>query len=175
MFKLKRKEKTRREEASELYNVYAPSVYRRIRRFFPHDEAEEILQDIFLQAIEKLDTFREESSPSTWLYRLTTNYCLNRIRNRSRRKELFEQHAPILRMAQKKKSDQETKTLIYEIWELLPRELLIIGIYHHVDGMTHGEIARVLGVSRRTVGNRLKELEQAAQNLKARKGQSKQR
>ena len=159
--------KDSQKQARELYQNYAPMVYRRIRRFFSHDEAEEMLQEVFLQALEKLDSFRQESSPSTWLYRLATNYCLNQLRNRSRRQELFEQHAPILRADEKGQAGQEAKTLLSEIWKLLPKELLTVGIYYHVDGMTHKEIARVLGVSRRTVGNRLNELEQAGQRLRA--------
>jgi DNA-directed RNA polymerase specialized sigma24 family protein len=59
-------------------------------------------------------------------------------------------------------SAQESELLLRQLWKQLPDELLQIGVYYFVDGMTHGEIANVLDVSRRTVGNRLKELEELA-------------
>ena len=39
----------------------------------------------------------------------------------------------------------------------------MIGIYHYVDGMSHAAIAELLGVSRRTIGNRLASLTEAVQ------------
>lgn len=75
-----------------VYERYGPLVLRRIQRFFQGPDAEEVFQEVFLLVIEKLDSFRAESSPATWLYRLTTNHCLNRLRLGGRRRELVDLH-----------------------------------------------------------------------------------
>src|SRR4029453_18823824 len=48
-------------------------------------DAEDMLQEIFLAAHRKLETFRGESALGTWLYRLATNLCLDHLRSRAGR------------------------------------------------------------------------------------------
>ena len=48
-------------------------------------DAEDLLQEIFLAAHRKLDSFRGESALGTWLYRLATNLCLDHLRSRAAR------------------------------------------------------------------------------------------
>ena len=147
---------------AELYERYSPLIYRRILRFFSADEAEEVLQEVFVKVIENRDQFRGEAEPSTWLYKVTTHHCLNVLRNKGRRRELWREHRSDLWYANASKGDQEARLTLNKIWSSLPEELLDIAVCYYVDGMTHAEIARVFGVSRRTVGNRLLEFEQAA-------------
>lgn len=149
-----------------LYRQYGGVVLRRIRRFYRGDEAEDVLQEVFMRVIDKLHTFRGESSLTTWLYQLTTRYCLNRLRNSSRRQELWEERSDGLYWSQPVSSaDQERQALYKELWRELDEDLLNIGVYYHLDGLTHAEIARIMGVSRRTIGNRLIELERRAKEV----------
>ncbi len=145
-------------DIAQLYQRHGRMVLRRIRSFFRGEEAEEVLQEVFLQVVEKQDTFRAEASATTWLYRLTTNYCLNRIRNQSRRRELWEEQGMYLWSSSSQRAGQETRMQWKEVWRQLPEELVQIAVYYYLDGMTHAEIGRVLGISRRTVGNRMDEL-----------------
>lgn len=151
-------------DVDQLYRRYAPMVLRRIRRFYDGPEAEEVLHEVFLRAIEKLDSFRHDASPVTWLYRLTTNYCLNRLRNNSRRAALLEREGPELQKRQVQSAAQEGSIFLRQLWKLLDPELVQVGTYYYIDGMTHDEIAQVLGVSPRTVGYRLKKLETRARD-----------
>ena len=150
-------------DVAELYREWGPMVFRRILRFYGAVEAEEVLHEVFVKVLENADGFRADASPSTWLYRIATNHCLNRLRNAKRRRELLAEHGADLYPA-RVGSSQEAKLLLEELWNQLPEELMQIAVYYHVDGMTHAEIARVIGVSRRTVGNRLLELEELAKS-----------
>lgn len=154
-------------DVGQLYQRYGPMVYRRVLHFYPAQEAEEVLQEVFLQVVEKIDTFRADASPSTWLYRLATNHCINRRRNAGRRSELWREHGEPLWSGQTASAQQEPALLLQEVWGRLPQELVVVGTYYYLDGMTHAEIARILGVSRRTVGNRLDELVRLAQDEKS--------
>ncbi len=148
-----------RADVEQLYRTYAPMVLRRVLRFYPRQEAEEVLQEVFLVVLERIESFRAESSPATWLYRITTNHCLNRKRDQGRRGELWEQHGEGVWGQGELGADQEVARLLREVWASVPTELVDVGVYYYLDGMTHEEIARVLGVSRRTIGNRVEELE----------------
>lgn len=148
----------------ELYRRYAPVVLRRVRRFFrdPH-EAEEVLHEVFLRVADKLDSFQGQSSPSTWLYQVATRHCINRLRDHSRRRDLLDQHGLALGWGNPvSAAGQEHHAALSALWRTANPDLMEIGIYYHLDGMTHDEIARVVGCSRRTVGNRLAELQALA-------------
>ena len=61
-------------------------------------EAEEVVQDVFLTVYEKLHTFRGEAAFTTWLFRLTANAALSRLRRRKRRQEVaMEEYLPQFR------------------------------------------------------------------------------
>lgn len=144
-------------DLDQLYRQHAGLVIRRVRRFFPGDEAEEVVHEVFLRALEKADSFRGESSPTTWLYQLTTRHCLNRLRDLKRRRaalELFSDDpwaAPV-------PEDPEAQLFLTQVWASLDPELATIGVYYFVDGLHHARIAELLGVSRRTIGNRIEAL-----------------
>src|ERR1051325_6289510 len=67
----------------ELYRQHSRRLYSLVLRMIGSpDEAEDLLQEVFLQAYRKLSGFRGESALGTWLYRLTMNYCLDHLRSR---------------------------------------------------------------------------------------------
>ena len=148
----------------QLYARYRALVYRRACRFFPSAEAEDLTQDVFLRVMQCLPAFRAESSPATWLFRMTTNLALNRLRDQSRRLALLdEKGAPWLPPPAGPSS--EATVLLGQLWRRLPEELLQVGVYAFVDGLTQQEIADVMGLSRRTVAKRLDSLAQACNSL----------
>ena len=60
------------------------------------DEAEDILMDIFVQIPRKIQGFQGQSALATWLYRLTVNECLMKLRTQKRHRELEEEHLDII-------------------------------------------------------------------------------
>jgi|SRR5215831_505660 len=146
------------------YRKYGPMVLRRARAILGDESAaQDALQEVFMRVMRRGDDFRGAASPSPWLYRVTTNYCLTVIRDRDRRRELLstrgrpeqqvEPHAP------------EEKLTIARVLSQIPDELREIAIYYYVDKMNQDEIATLLGLSRRTVGNRLESFRSIAQSL----------
>ncbi len=62
------------------------------RILLDRDAAEDILMDVFVSVPEAITHFRGESSISTWLYRMTTNACLMKIRSSKRRAEILSEN-----------------------------------------------------------------------------------
>ncbi|MFV8754631.1 RNA polymerase sigma factor [Nannocystaceae bacterium ST9] len=141
----------------QLYQQHAAMVLRRVLRFFPRDEAEEVVHEVFIKVLERIDGFRGNASPTTWLYRMTTNHCINRLRDQGRRRELWREQG-LAWTRELAGDEQEAATFLREFWRELDHESVEIGIHYFIDGMTHAEIARVLGCSRRTVGNRIESM-----------------
>ena len=68
-----------------LYERYGAVVYRRARRLLGDEHAAwDAVQEVFVRVLKHARRFRREASPTTWLYRITTNYCLNVLRDSAR-------------------------------------------------------------------------------------------
>src|SRR6185503_14999826 len=81
--------------ADRVFRDYAPRVYNLARRMLGNDaDAEDVTQDVLLQVIRKLGTFRGEADIATWLHRVTVNAALAHRRKRARRQE-HEVHDPL--------------------------------------------------------------------------------
>lgn len=139
-----------------LFRVHGPMVFRRARRILGNDaDAEEAVQEVFVRAFQSSETFENRSSVTTWLYRITTHWCLNRIRDRRRRDELWSVKVePVEPTATASQSHAESMALRRVLAEADEREAKA-AICVFIDGMSQDEAAEVLGVSRRTVGNLL--------------------
>lgn len=149
-------------DVARLYRDYSARVLRWVGRFEAPGDAEEVVHEIFVKVLERIEGFRAESSPTTWLYRMTTNHCLNRRRDRGRRAQLWQERGDSLWGSAITDADQETVAFVRQFWRTLDDELIEAAIYYFVDGMTHAEIARVVRCSERTVGNRIERLRVAA-------------
>src|SRR6266542_3681739 len=85
------------QEALEaIVNLYSPKLYNVAHRILGDvTDTEEVIQDVFWTAYRKAKTFRGNSQFSTWLYRLTINAALGRIRRSKKNKEVeYEEFLP---------------------------------------------------------------------------------
>jgi RNA polymerase sigma-70 factor (ECF subfamily) len=137
----------------ELYVRHWRQVYLRARRLLNDAEAaKDATQEVFLRAAcAKTEQFIGSDSLG-WLYRTTTNLCLNGLRDARRQGELLSLWVP---EAAACSADADARMAVSRILEALPQDLRDVAIYYYVDELSHEEIAERLNVSRRTVGNRL--------------------
>ncbi|HUS32667.1 MAG TPA: sigma-70 family RNA polymerase sigma factor [Kofleriaceae bacterium] len=138
-----------------MYRAYGHSVLRRARQMLvSDDDAAEVLQEIFMGLIARPGQFDGRSSPSTFLYAVTTNACLTRIRDRKNRGRLIDQHVRPWSTEMDRRSP-ETATVVRSVLAQLSEDEARTAVYYYLDGMSHAEIADLLGCSRRHVGNLL--------------------
>jgi RNA polymerase sigma-70 factor (ECF subfamily) len=146
---------------AELYRVYGPLVLRRARALLGDEHAaHDATHDVFVRVLASLAEFRAESSPVTWLYRVTTNHCLNVLRGRLRRPEVGT--SPGVDPSVEDAVSVDERLTLDAVLARVPEHLREVAVYYYLDQMSHEEIAQVMGVSRRTVGNRLCEFHSAA-------------
>jgi RNA polymerase sigma-70 factor, ECF subfamily len=138
-------------DLARVYQQYGALVHRRARRLLGDDQrAKDACQEVFLRLWRYQPSFADVS-PVTWLYRVTTNLCLNQVRDERRRAALGE------RIGCERQEAQAPELPVALLLRGVPEELHAIAIYYYVDRMSQDEIAEVLGVAQRTVSNRLKQ------------------
>ena len=138
-------ERLYRQNVNRVFSLCARMVSDRTR-------AEELTQDVFVRAWEKLHLFRGESSFATWLHRLTVNVVLNARKSEGRQKTRFEEndeetgmdaHAGIVGMPLAPGDLLDLEKAV----EKLPPGARRVFVLHDVEGYKHEEIAEMLGVT----------------------------
>jgi len=144
----------------ELYRLYSPRLFGLAYRMVGPTEAEDLLQEIFLNAYRKIRLYKGESALGTWLFRLATNQCLDYLRSRAGRSARVTEsldvegvppreggHGPILGVIDR--LDLE-RALI----DLPPgcREVFVL---YDVEGFEHREVGAMLGISEGTSKSQL--------------------
>jgi RNA polymerase sigma-70 factor, ECF subfamily len=153
-----------RNTIEQLYVRFGPMVLRRSRRLLGDETAaRDAMQEVFVRALRTVGGFRSDASPATWLYRIATNYCLNLLRDEARRAQLWSRYGAVVTSVVQ--APGEARVHISQILSAVRPELQEIAFYHFIDELKQEEIADLLGVSRRTVGNRLDELRTAVLQL----------
>jgi len=158
-----------RQDIDELYRRHGFTVLRRCRRLLGNEEeAKDMVQEVFVKALENPGLFQGRSAASTFLYGMATNLCLNRIRNSAARSEAWQ--SALAALMESRATDLAEELGFKELASLVLSEAdeisAAIGLYHWVDGLSQGEVAQLVGLSRVTVNQRLAKLRAAAQALR---------
>lgn len=144
-----------REAAARLYRDYGPAVFRRcLRLLHDREAAQDATQEVFMRLVKNMDRLAVRGDALPWIYRVTTNHCLNVLRNSGR-------HAEDLLPADLESEGRPAEEALPDrrlAQELLGRfdadtQAVVVGVY--VDGMEREEVATALGISKRTVSRRL--------------------
>lgn len=155
----------------QVFHDYAPRIYNLALRMLGNEaDAEDVTQEVLLQLVRKLDTFRGESAFPTWLHRITVNAALAYRRKRASH-EQHHTHDPLDSFLQEGKRaapvrnwwiepdkvvlDRETQHLIEQAIASLPEIYRDVYVLADLEGLANSEIAELLGLSVPAVKSRL--------------------
>lgn len=150
----------------EFYTQYGPMVLRRCRYILKDEEsALDAMQDVFVQVVKKQDKLNDKA-PSSLLYTMATNICLNRIRSLNSKKEskddsIIEQIASIDDI----EGQVMTKGFLDKIFTNEKASTKTIAVLHYVDKLTLEETADFVGLSVSGVRKRLRKLRENGLSL----------
>lgn len=148
----------------QLYARCAPALLRKCERLLGNrPDAEDVVQQLFVDLMRRGRT--DVDLP--YLYRAATNRSLNRLRDHRRRRDLLDQHgAGLLHPTPPRIDDQLLhQDLLVQLVDALDERAAEILVLHFVDGLDQGEVAELIGTSRRTVVKHVGRIRQRATEL----------
>ncbi len=150
-----------------LYRRHTPRLYQLALRLLGGDEteAEDVVQDIWIKAVEKLESFRWESELSTWLHAIALNTSREALRRRGKRREVEwpENDEPAAAQPLERLEPVDLERAI----ATLPSGYRMVLVLHDVEGHTHERIAELLGVTPGTTKSQLFRARRAVRALLA--------
>ena len=146
-------------DVEQFYRKYGPMVLRRCRSLLrDEDAALDAMQDVFVQVLRRQETLHD-TAPSSLLYRIATNVCLNVIR-KNKRAPVHADDEFLSRIAGSDRPEERVVAsgFLDQIFERQKEGTREIAVYHYVDGMTLEETAALSGLSVSGVRKRLRTL-----------------
>ncbi|WP_266158574.1 RNA polymerase sigma factor [Dyella silvatica] len=153
-----------------LYRLHVDRIYGAVYRLsgYDHARAEDLTQDAFVRAWQKLAGFRHESAFSTWLYRLAVNVALMDIRARGADPVHMMDEDNLPEHGETPFCAAEREELEQAIGQLPPRARAVL-VLHDIEGWHHDEIGKELGMA---VGSSKAALHRARNLLRKTLGES---
>lgn len=160
-------------EFDRLVDQYERRIFNLIFRLIgDYDEAADLTQDTFVAAYRSFSSFRSESSPYTWLYRIAVNVCKNRFRDRDRQRSVEglslddeERIGADLEcssaMADPKPTPdreferEEVRRMVEEAIAGLPEEYKVVAVLRDLHGLSYREISEATDMTVDVVKTRL--------------------
>jgi RNA polymerase sigma-70 factor (ECF subfamily) len=153
------------QTAENVFHAFAPRVYSLARRMLGNDaDAEDVTQDVLLQVVRKLHTFRGESELSTWLHRVTVNAALAHRRRQARRPEqnlevsldhIQEQNSSSSSEPDREVLNRELRRHLEAAIARLPEMYRDVFVLADVEQLPNAEIGDLLDLSLPAVKSRL--------------------
>jgi RNA polymerase sigma-70 factor (ECF subfamily) len=160
------------EAFEEIVRRYHDRVFRLAYGMTKSDsEAEEVVQDTFLNVFKNLRSFRADSAPGSWIYRVAANSALMRLRTKRRKPLLSVEDLPAAenggtegglwpvgawaRQPEDKLLSQELQTRLETAIAHLPEKYRLVLLLRDVEGLNNEEVADTLGLTVPTVKARL--------------------
>jgi RNA polymerase sigma-70 factor (ECF subfamily) len=143
-------------DVEALYRRYGDMVLGRCRTLLGNDaDAQETAQEIFLKLHRYRNRFRGEASPTTYLFKVTTTTCLNKLRSRRRRPEDPVEDFPTIPFNDSALAPYEVRDLVDKVLQIADDTTQRCVLLHYVDGMTYDEVGAILGLSGAAVRKRV--------------------
>lgn len=156
---------------NELVTAYEQRVFALVQRMIgDRAEAEDLAQEVFVTVFKSIGTFRGDSKLSTWLYRVTTNHCKNRIKYLGRRtrpgREAWDesengvqsatmQTAAVVPRPDHEAEGRQTEVLVRKALASLADDQRELVVLRDIEGLTYEEIQGITGLAEGTVKSKL--------------------
>lgn len=138
-----------------VYREHVTRVHTLVRRMVPDEDAEELTQDVFVQAWRKLGSFRGESAFGTWLHRVAVNLMLERRAALGTRRRRYEDDDAGLATLAARRETPEVAMDMERAIAVLPEGARQVFVLHDVEGYRHEEIGAMLGITAGTSKSQL--------------------
>lgn len=143
------------EAFNTLVKKYQKKVYWIARKMLGnHDDADDVVQDVFLKVYRSINDFRHESSFYTWLYRITINFSISAMRRKKIIEWIkFDEVLPAITKVDPedqplfKLEREEMNTFLEKAIENLPSKQKQVFILRYYNELPYEEISRILGTS----------------------------
>ena len=142
-----------RSARESLYKMHSAYVYRLARRIVcSQADAEDVLQEVFIQCFKSIHSYRGEATLRTWLNRLTVRACWRHLRRHRKRQELRltvvqEVPSPTSWDAAAEVDSRASLSALYRLLDKVSPKRRVVFILHHVEGHPLREVAALIGVS----------------------------
>jgi RNA polymerase sigma factor (sigma-70 family) len=144
--------KTRNEAFNLLLKKYQQKIYWHIRRMvIDHDDADDLVQDVFIKVWKNLEGFRSDAQLYTWMYRIATNECITFLNKKKQKNnisldEISYELADTLASSSYFDGDKAQMKLQQAILTLPDKQRLVFNMKYY-DDMKYEEMSDVLGTS----------------------------
>jgi RNA polymerase sigma-70 factor (ECF subfamily) len=163
----------------ELIGAYQKKVFNLALRIIGnYDDASDLAQEAFVRIFKAISAFKEQSSFSTWVYRITTNVCLDEIRRRKNKKVVSideDIHVDDGEMKRQIVSSDpgpdeaaersEVRRIVNDAINRLPEDQRVVITLRDLQGMSYEEIAKILDLPGGTVKSRINRARLALKNI----------
>jgi RNA polymerase sigma-70 factor (ECF subfamily) len=144
--------KTQRQAFERLVREYSEQLYWQIRRIvLIHEDANDVMQNVFLKAWSHLDSFHQDSKISTWIYRIAINESLDYMRHKKIQNSIStddeDMHVAKTLMADKYFDGDETAALLQEAIAQLPDVQRMVFNLRYFEEMKYSDISALLHTS----------------------------
>jgi len=143
---------TKEQGFTGIIKKYHEKLYWHIRRMVvDHEDANDVLQNIFIKVWKGLENFREDSRLYTWLYRIATNECLSFIEQQKRKASIsMDEVVEVLSNKVKADSNFDANKLEWKLQlaiQQLPEKQRVVFNLRYYDEMPYEEMSRILDTS----------------------------
>jgi len=153
---------------SDLVNKYRDLIFNLIYRMIGNrEEAEDLVQEVFIKAFTALSTFNEQYAFSTWLYKIAVNHCIDALRKKKLRtlpldkpisfkdKELKREYPDLSPGPEGKLLSEERAEIVQKAIHSLPEKYRTVILLRHTEEKSYEEISAILNIPLGTVKARL--------------------
>lgn len=156
--------KGNRKAQFALYKNYCKAMYNLAYRILnSREDAEDILQEVFVECFRSIDTFRFESTFGAWLKRILVNRCINQMRKKKIDIAYYDNLPPV--------ADEQEEEVAYDAQKIfngiekLPDGYRVILTLYLLEGYDHSEISQILGITESTSKSQYSRAKEKLRNI----------